>query len=52
MYEAIEPVFYVFAWMRSQPIVLFGHTFSFMDVFMWSILAGITIHAIRRVFGI
>lgn len=32
------------------PLTLFGFTFSFWDIFIWSIIAGVVIYVIVRLF--
>lgn len=48
LWDSVEPFLLFYDWMRSYPIRLWGYTFTFMDVFVWAILATFAIWLIRK----
>lgn len=48
VFECMEPFTLVFDWMRSQPITLFGVTFTYMDAFVWSLIATVAVWFINK----
>lgn len=48
-FEFFECFTIITDWMRSQPIRFGDISFTFMDVFVWTTLAGIAIWFIKKV---
>lgn len=49
LYYFFEPFVVIFNWMRKTYIHLMGFSFTFMDVFVWTLFAGIAIWFINKV---
>lgn len=51
MSEFMQPFIVFFNWLRTFELCLYGFTFTFMDVWIWSAVASVVIVFIVSVFS-